>query len=176
MYSPCTWSGVHSPLLHSFLPGSCVCSSSSLSRAASHRFLALGHHTISWGFLTIAVPLQIVPLLDAPQIIQFELAICDSPRYPSGSRQSQIPNSNWVIYIWGFPGGSDGEESACNVGDLGLIPRLGRSPGEGNGNPLQYSCLGNPMDRGACLGYSPPGCKEQHGWASNTFTSYILYI
>ena len=53
------------------------------------------------------------------------------------------------IYIYmGFPGGSDGKESACNAGDLGLIPRLGRSPGEGNGNPLQYSCLENPMDRG----------------------------
>ena len=39
-------------------------------------------------------------------------------------------------------------ESACNVGDLGFIPGLGRSPGEGNGNPLQYSCLENPMDRG----------------------------
>ena len=51
--------------------------------------------------------------------------------------------------IWGFPGGSDDEESACSAGDLGLIPRLGRSPGEGNDNPLQYSCLGNPMDRGA---------------------------
>ena len=49
----------------------------------------------------------------------------------------------------GFPGGSDGNESACNVGDLGLIPGLGRSPGEGHGNPIQYSCLGNPMDRGA---------------------------
>jgi len=49
----------------------------------------------------------------------------------------------------GFPHGSDGKESACNVGDLGLIPGLGRSPGEGNGNPLQYSCLENPMDRGA---------------------------
>ena len=46
--------------------------------------------------------------------------------------------------------GSDGTESACNVGDLGLIPGLGRSPGEGNGNPLQYSCLVNSMDRGAC--------------------------
>ena len=44
---------------------------------------------------------------------------------------------------------SVGKESACNVGDLGLIPGLGRSPGEGNGNPLQYSCLENPMDRGA---------------------------
>ena len=46
----------------------------------------------------------------------------------------------------GFPGGSDGEESACSAGDPGLIPGLGRSPGEGNGNPLQYSCLENPMD------------------------------
>ena len=48
----------------------------------------------------------------------------------------------------GFPGGSDGKESACDAGDLGLIPGLGRSPGGGNGNPLQYSCLENPMDRG----------------------------
>ena len=48
-----------------------------------------------------------------------------------------------------FPGGSDGKESAFNAGDVGSIPRLGRSPGEGNGNPLQYSCLDNPIDRGA---------------------------
>ena len=47
------------------------------------------------------------------------------------------------------PDGSDGKESACNVGDLGLICGLGRSPGEGNRNPLQYSCLENPMDGGA---------------------------
>ena len=45
--------------------------------------------------------------------------------------------------------GSDGKASACNAGDLGLIPRLERSPGEGDGNPLQCSCLENPMDRGA---------------------------
>ena len=50
---------------------------------------------------------------------------------------------------WGFPGGSAGKESASDEGDLGLIPRSGRSPGEGNGNPLQYSCPENPMDRGA---------------------------
>ena len=49
----------------------------------------------------------------------------------------------------GFPGGSAGKESACNAGDLGSIPGLGRSPGEGNGNPLQYSCLENPIDGGA---------------------------
>ena len=48
-----------------------------------------------------------------------------------------------------FPGGSDGKESACNAGNLGLIPGSGRSPREGNGNPLQYSCLENPKDRGA---------------------------
>ena len=49
----------------------------------------------------------------------------------------------------GFPGGSDSKASAHNAGDLGLIPGLGRSPGEGNGNPLQYSCLENSMDGGA---------------------------
>ena len=49
----------------------------------------------------------------------------------------------------GFPGGSDGKDSACNVGDLGLIPGLGRYPGEGNGNQLQHSCLENSKDRGA---------------------------
>ena len=48
-----------------------------------------------------------------------------------------------------FPGGSGGKESACNVGDLGLIPGSGRSPGDGNGYALQYSCVENPMDRGA---------------------------
>ena len=60
----------------------------------------------------------------------------------------------------GFPGGSDGKASACNVGDPGLIPGSGRSPGEGNGNSLQYSCLGNPMDRGPLEGYSPWDRKE----------------
>ena len=49
--------------------------------------------------------------------------------------------------MWGFPGGSDGKESACNAGDPGLIPGWGRSLGEGNGYPLQYSCLKNSMDR-----------------------------
>ena len=53
-----------------------------------------------------------------------------------------------MIPWWGFPGGSDGKESACNVGDLSLIPGSGRSPGEGNGYPFQYSCLENSTDRG----------------------------
>ena len=51
--------------------------------------------------------------------------------------------------VWGFPCGSAGKESACNVGNPGLIPELGRSPAEGHGNPFQYSCLENSLARGA---------------------------
>ena len=51
-----------------------------------------------------------------------------------------------VMAVMGFPGASDGKASVCNAGDPGLIPELGRSPGEGNGSPLQYPCLENPMD------------------------------
>ena len=54
-----------------------------------------------------------------------------------------------VVTIMDFPGGSDGKVSVYNAGDLGSIPGSGRSPGEGNGNPLLYSCLENPMDGGA---------------------------
>ena len=53
-----------------------------------------------------------------------------------------------MVAMVGFPCSSIGKKSACNAGDLGLIPGSGRSPGEGNGNPLQYSCLENPMDKG----------------------------
>ena len=56
------------------------------------------------------------------------------------------------VYLWlicGFPGGSGGKESTCNMRDPGSIPESGRTPGEGNGNPLQYSCLENSMDREA---------------------------
>ena len=59
-----------------------------------------------------------------------------------------------------FPGGSDCKESSCNAGDLGSIPGLGRSPGEGNGNPLRYSCLENPHEQRSLTGYSPWGGKE----------------
>ena len=54
-----------------------------------------------------------------------------------------------MTYNLSFSGGSDGKVSACNAGDPGSIPGLGRSPGEGNGNPLQYSCMENPTDGGA---------------------------
>ena len=61
----------------------------------------------------------------------------------------------------GFPGGLDGKESAYNSGDLGLIPGWGRSPGEGNGNPLQYSFLENLMDRGASWATAHGVAKSQ---------------
>ena len=64
------------------------------------------------------------------------------------------------IIPFGFPGGSDGEEYACKTGDLGLIPGLGRSSGEGHGNPLQYSYLENPQGQRILAGYSLWGCKE----------------
>ena len=57
---------------------------------------------------------------------------------------------NETFLTKGFPGDSDGKESACNAGDPGLNSGSGRSPEEGNGNPLQYSCLENPIDNGAC--------------------------
>ena len=73
---------------------------------------------------------------------------------PSGlqSMGSQRVRHNWATYPFifrGFPGGSDNNESACSTGDPGSIPELRRSPGEGNGNPLQYSCLEKSVDRGA---------------------------
>ena len=69
--------------------------------------------------------------------------------------------------LQGFPGGSDGKASAHNAGDLGSIPGLGRSPGEGNGNPLQYSCLENPMDRGAGRLQSMGSPRIGHDWATS---------
>ena len=67
---------------------------------------------------------------------------------------------NYHCILGGFPGGSDGKESTCNAGDLGSIPGLGRSPGRGRGNPLQYSFLENPHRQRSLAGCSPWGHKE----------------
>ena len=68
-----------------------------------------------------------------------------------------------------FPGGADGKASAYNAGDPGSIPGLGRSPGEGNGTPLQYSCLENPMDGGAWQATVQGATKSQTGLSDFTF-------
>ena len=68
----------------------------------------------------------------------------------------------------GFPGGSVVKNPPANAGDVGLIPRQGRFPAEGNDDPVQHSCLGNPMDRGAWqAGYSPWGLQESQTQVSN---------
>ena len=66
-----------------------------------------------------------------------------------------------------LPGGSDGKASACNVGDPSSIPGSGRSPGEGNGNPLHYSCLENPIDRGAWQATVQHGVAKSQTWLSH---------
>jgi len=71
-------------------------------------------------------------------------------------RRDRLPTPVFM----GFPGGSDAKEPACYKGDLGSTPGLGRSPGGGHGNPLQYSCLENPHGQRSLAGYSPWGCKE----------------
>ena len=91
----------------------------------------------------------------------------------------------WYMGLWGFPGGSDGKESACNAGDLGLIPGSGISPGEGKGYLLHYSCLENSKDRGAWQAtvHGVGSQRVGHDWAANTtttttwvFWSFITYI
>ena len=76
------------------------------------------------------------------------------------SLTSHIMSAKYKRFFFrGFPGGSDGQESACNAGNPALIPGLGRSPGEGNDNPLQYSCLKNPLTEEPC-GLQSMGGKE----------------
>ena len=76
------------------------------------------------------------------------------------TRDWTLAISNENTESWGFPVGSDSKESACNAGDLGSVPGLGRSPGEGNGNPLQHSCLQYFHGQRSLAGYSSWGRKE----------------
>ena len=83
-----------------------------------------------------------------------KLNVCAGEGIPDRMKsQNRVMNMNsrrQINKIWNTYGDSEDKASACNAGDQGSIPGLGRSPGEGNGNPLQCSCLENPMDRGAC--------------------------
>ena len=77
-----------------------------------------------------------------------------------------------MIRVLGFPGGSEVKASACSEGDLGWIPGSGRSPGEGNGNPLQYSCLENPTDGGAWWATVHGVTKSRTRLSNLTFTNF----
>ena len=80
-------------------------------------------------------------------------------------RRDRLPTPVFL----GFPDGSNDKESACSAGGLGSIPGLGRSPGGGHGNPLQYSCLENPHGQRSLVGYSPWGSKESDVTKHGTF-------
>ena len=87
--------------------------------------------------------------------------------------QLVLSEAVWIYFLFpksesGFPGGSDSKESACNAKDPGSIPRSGRSPGEGNGYRLHYSCLENSMDRGAWRAIIH-GVAKRHDWVTSTF-------
>ena len=85
-------------------------------------------------------------------------------------------NWPWSSYTSDFPGGSAGKESACNAGDPGWIPGLGRSPGGGHGNPLQYSHLENPKDRGAWRVMVARATKSQTRLKRLSMHTLKLYI
>ena len=81
-----------------------------------------------------------------------------------------------ISLIWDFPCGSDSKESACNAGDLGSIPGLGRSPGERNGNPPQYSCLENPMDSRDCQATVHGVAKSRIRLSNFTLTHWETWL
>ena len=107
----------------------------------------------------------------------------NSRKKPGGLQSigSQRVRHNWATFTslhfhylwWGFPWSSVGTEFFCIAGDLGLIPGLGRSPREENGNLLQYSCLENPMDRGTWQAIIYGVARVGHDWATKHTHSYL---
>ena len=95
-----------------------------------------------------------------------------SPKSLAWALLSYLLPWHWM----GFPGGSSGKESACNAGDLGLIPGSGRCPGEGNGYSRQYSCLENPMDRGAWWATVYGVTKSQTRLKDEQFHYFSLFM
>ena len=129
--------------------------------------------------------------LSTPRWSQSYKQVCSSWTTALSSADCDVGIDGWPLFIhmmprsWdinlyfsnlGFPGGSDGKESACNVGDLDSIPGSGRSPGEGNGYPLQYSCLEKPMDR-SLVGYTPGDRKESDTteWLTHSLSTLANY-
>ena len=103
-----------------------------------------------------------------------ELKVRGSKIWGSGITQKPTWVFRQFATFIGFPGGSDCQESTYNARDLSLIPGSGRSPGEGTGSPLQYSCLKNSTGRGAWWLQSMGWQRVRHNWATNTFT-FNLY-
>ena len=122
---------------------------------------------------------QSLPPCGSPSGAHFR--ICRFSADPDSSPRTAIEHSSGALnllcsqnaFILDLPGGSNGEESACSAGDPGSIPGLGRSPGEGDGYPFQYSCLKNSMDRGAWQ-VTVHGVANNWTWLSNFNYLFIL--
>ena len=93
--------------------------------------------------------------------------------FPTQGSNLGLPHCRQILYYLAFPGGLEGKASAHNAGDRGSIPESGRSPGEGNGNPLQYSCLENPMDGGAWEAAAHGVAKSRTRLSYFTFTCLL---
>ena len=100
---------------------------------------------------SLALLARLVKNLLAMQVIPVQFLSQEDPL-----KKGTLPTPVFMNFL----GGSDGKQSACNVGDLGSIPGLGRSPGGGHGDSLQYSCLENPRGQRSLAGYSPWDCKK----------------
>ena len=137
-------------------------------------------HRIS-SFLNISFlfPLPVVSFLDLSSS-SLILSFIWSALFPMLSlihSLSHLLSYSAPKFVWFFffkVGGSEVKASACNAGDLGLIPGLGRSPGEGNGNALQYSCLENPMDTGAWWAIVHGVAKSRTRLSDFTFTLFMV--
>ena len=127
-------------------------------------------------FIKVQLPSNVVL---ASTVQQSEPAVCrhTSPHFwiPSHlGHHIALSGVPWATQWGGFLHNSAGEESTCNSGDPGSVPGLGRSPGEGNGSPLQYSCLKNTMDRGAWRATVCGVARVGHDWVTNPI--YISHI
>ena len=134
-----------------------------------HSFIQIFTHSIT--------PLELIHLLakielKVPQESNQKWSTFLCIRWPLGSEPLSF-NKTWPYPTRGFSGGSAVKESVCNVEDLGSIPGLGRFPGEENGNPLQYFCLENSMDRGAWQSMGLQ--KSQTWWRDETTTATYIY-
>ena len=122
--------------------------------------------------LILCCPLLLPSVLPSIRVFSSESVLrIRRPKDGDSAPASVLPMNNWQ---W-FSGGSDSKASACNAGDLGLIPGLGRSPGEGNGSPLQYSCLENFMDWAAWWATVHGVTNSQTRLSDFTFTFHTVY-
>ena len=129
-------------------------------------FLASGIASLSLSFLIYTVGTRKTP----HSVLWVKRSTEEMSHKQDNSYYDYLDLFKFIFLFVGFPGISEGKESACSVGDLGSIPGLGRSPGREHGNPLQYSCLENLHGQSSLVGYSPWGHRVGHDWMTKHST------